>query len=71
MAVNGSRMYVVKRGKFRFARQAVHIKRNGALLGMSARLKEINGALYSSAYQCSLKVAHSRQCLFLCLLGTQ
>jgi len=41
MAVNGSRMYVVKRGKFRFARQAVHIKRNGALLGISARLKEI------------------------------
>jgi len=34
-------------------------------------LVEINGALCSSAYQYSSKVAHSLQCLFLCLLGTR
>ena len=33
-------------------------------------LVEINGALYSNAYQYSSKLGHSLQCLFLCLLGT-
>jgi len=32
-------------------------------------LVEISSALYSNAYQYSSKVAHSLQCLFLCLLG--